>query len=261
MDTSLENRIAIVTGASRGIGKAIAEVMAAEGAQLVLVARDGEALQAVADAIAGRGAPAPLVLVEDLKQATAAARVVEAAVAAFGRIDILVNNAGATKRGDFLELTDEDVMDGFALKFHAAVRLCRAAWPHLVASKGAICNIVGVSSRTPTADFTIGGPVNSALLNFTKALAERAISEGLRVNAINPGHILTDRLMHRVAVVSRDRNISMEEAREELRREQGIWRYGTPEEVAQVVAFVCSPAGAYINGAILDVDGGASRGI
>lgn len=261
METRIENKVAIVTGASRGIGRAIAEVMAGEGAQLVLVARDGDALKDVAGAITARGGREPLTLVEDLKQQPAAARAVEAAVGKFGRLDILVNNAGATARGDFLKLTDEDALDGFALKFHAAVRLCRLSWPHLVAAQGSICNIIGVSSRTPTADFTIGGPVNSALLNFTKALADRGISEGVRVNAVNPGHILTDRLMRRVAVASREHGISMDEAQEALRVEHGIWRYGKPEEVAQVVAFACSPAGAYINGAILDVDGGASRGI
>lgn len=261
MDTSLENKVAIVTGASRGIGKAIADVMAAEGAQLVLVARDGDALKDVARGIEERGGRTPLAILGDLKQQAAATRVVEAAIEKFGRLDILVNNAGATARGDFLKLTDEESLDGFALKFHAAVRMCRTSWPHLVASQGSICNIIGVSSRTPTADFTIGGPVNSALLNFTKALAERGISEGVRVNAVNPGHILTDRLLRRVAVVSHERGISMEEAQEAMRVEHGIWRYGKPEEIARVVAFVCSPAGAYINGATLDVDGGATRGI
>jgi len=130
-----------------------------------------------------------------------------------------------------------------------------------VTSAGAICNVIGVSSRTPTADFTIGGPVNSALLNFTKALADRGISEGVRVNAVNPGHIVTDRLRRRVETYSLEKGMTTEEAQEALCVEHGIWRFGSAEEVAQVIAFMCSPAGAYINGATVDVDGGASRGI
>src|SRR3546814_13973081 len=108
----------------------------------------------------------------DLSVAAEPERVVRAAVDRFGRLDILVNNAGATKRGDFLALTDADHLDGFALKYHATVRFCRAAWPHLVAAGGAVVNISGIGAQTPDAEFTIGGPVNSALLNFTKALAQ-----------------------------------------------------------------------------------------
>lgn len=261
MDTSLQDRVAIVTGASRGIGRAIAEVMAAEGAQVVLVARDRDAMEQVAAGLAATGAPPALVLAEDLRDPDAAGRVVAATLARFGRLDILVNNAGATRRGDFFSLTDADALDGFALKFHGAVRLCRTAWPHLAAAGGAICNIIGAASRTPSADFTIGGPVNSALLNFTKALAQRATAEGLRINAVNPGPILTDRLALRLEALARERGLSPAEAEEAMRRDMGIWRFGTPEEVARVVAFVCSPAAAYVNGAILDVDGGMTRGI
>ena len=115
------------------------------------------------------------------------------AVAAFGRLDILVNNAGATKRADFFTLTEEDWQDGFALKFHGYVRTTRAAWPHLRETRGCIVNIVGVGSRAGSAEFTIGGSVNVALLNFTKAMADIGMKDGVRVNAINPGLIETER--------------------------------------------------------------------
>src|SRR5262249_3479375 len=134
----------------------------------------------------------------DLMQPETPAAVVDATVARFGRIDVLVNNAGATKRGDFLTLPDTDWADGFALKFFGAMRCSRAAWPHLQASRGVIVNVVGIGGRTGSAEFAIGGAVNAALLNLTKVLADRGVKDGVRVNAINPGGIATDRLKTRV---------------------------------------------------------------
>ena len=188
---------AIVTGSSRGIGAAIAIELARCGARLTLTGRDQAALADVAAAVEKASGTRPPVVPCDLREPPAARQVVEAAVEAHGRIDILVNNAGATKRGDFLALADDDFLDGFALKFHGAVRMTRAAWPQLVSAKGKLVNIVGIGSLTPAKDFTIGGPVNSALINFTKAMADRALGEGVRVNAVNPGHIVTDRLRRR----------------------------------------------------------------
>ena len=105
----------------------------------------------------------------------------------YGQIDIVVNNAGATKRGEFLQLTDEDWADGFALKFFGAMRLTREAWPHLKKQAGSVLNISGVGGRMPGPLFTIGGSVNAALLSFTKAMADIGIRDGVQVNAINPG--------------------------------------------------------------------------
>ena len=122
-----------------------------------------------------------------------------AALDAHGAIDIVVNNAGATKRGDFFELTDADWADGFALKFMGAVRLTRAAWPHLKARRGSVLNIIGAGGRTPSAEFTIGGSVNGACLSFTKAVADIGIQDGVQVNAINPGRVKTDRFQQTLA--------------------------------------------------------------
>src|SRR4051794_16956310 len=127
MDLQLAGKVAVVTGASRGIGRAIAHTLASEGLRLALVARSRDLLDQVAAACATEC----LVHAADLRDPSAPAAVVAAAVERFGRIDVLVNNAGATKRGDFLTLTDADWHDGFALKFFGAMRLCRAGWPHL----------------------------------------------------------------------------------------------------------------------------------
>ncbi|HEX8253328.1 MAG TPA: SDR family NAD(P)-dependent oxidoreductase, partial [Thermoanaerobaculia bacterium] len=177
MDLQLQGKIAIVTGASRGIGQAIAEVLSSEGMKLVLVARSADDLERVAASLPGESR----VQAADLRDPAAPAKVVASAIDAFGRLDLLVNNAGATQRGDFLELTDETWADGFALKFFGAMRCCRAAWPHLVQTRGAIVNISGVGGRTGSAEFTIGGSVNAAVLNLTKALADRGIKDGVRV--------------------------------------------------------------------------------
>ena len=197
----MPDRAAIVTGASRGIGRAIALRLARDGACVVLAARDAAALDGAVheiQAAGGQAASIPL----DLRLPDSPARLVEFALESFGRIDIVVNNAGATKRGDFLALTDDEWTDGFALKFFGAMRLTRAAWPHLKAQSGTIVHIVGIGGRTPGREFTIGGSVNAALLSFTKALADLGIADGVQVNAVNPGAVRTGRLHRRLTRIA-----------------------------------------------------------
>ena len=255
MDLLLPNKVAIVTGASRGIGKAIAETLSAEGMKVVLVARSKAELESLATSFSNEC----LVQAVDLREPDSANRVVASTIEKFGKLDLLVNNAGATKRGDFLTLTDDEWMDGFALKFYAAVRLSRAAWTHLIESKGSIINIIGIGGRTGSAEFTIGGTVNAALMNLTKALADRGVKDGVRVNAINPGSIATERLQIRIQNYAKTNNISLEEATKRMPRDMKIERFGKPAEIAHAVTFLASPQAAYIQGAILDVDGGATR--
>jgi NAD(P)-dependent dehydrogenase (short-subunit alcohol dehydrogenase family) len=255
MDLMLSNKVVIITGASRGIGKAIAETLSAEGMKVVLAARSRDELESLAKSLSNES----LVQIVDLREPDSANQIVASTIEKFGRLDLLVNNAGATKRGDFLTLTDEEWTDGFALKFYAAMRLSRAAWPHLQAGKGGIINIIGIGGRTGNAEFAIGGAVNAALMNLTKALADRGIKDGVRVNAINPGSIATERLQTRLRNYAKEKDISLEEAAQRLSREMKIERFGEPEEIARAVAFLASPQAAYIQGAILEVDGGATR--
>jgi 3-oxoacyl-[acyl-carrier protein] reductase len=240
-------RTAIVTGASRGIGNAIARRLAQDGARVVLCARNEELLKATAWEIGDNA----LTVALDLRLPESSAQVVEAAVAKFGTVDIVVNNAGATKRGDFESLTDDDFIDGFALKYYGAVRMTRAAWPHLKRQSGSVVNIVGVGGRTPSAQFTIGGSVNAAVLAFTKAMSELGIREGVQVNAINPGPVRTDRLAQRLRTTS-------EEA---FMRESRIARIGEPEDIAAMVAFILSPHGRLLQGSLIDMDGGQTKTI
>lgn len=255
IDVNPNNKVAIVTGGSRGIGKAIAETLSFEGMKLVLVARSHDELETLSKSLPSEA----LIQAVDLREPDSANQVVAATIAKFGKLDLLVNNAGATKRGDFLKLTDEEWIDGFALKFYGAMRVSRAAWTHLQASQGTIINIIGVGGRTGSAEFTIGGAVNAALMNLTKALADRGIKDGVRVNAINPGSIATERLQTRIANYAKEKNIDLDEAAKRLPREMKIARFGDPTEIARAVAFLASPQAAYIQSAILDVDGGATR--
>jgi NAD(P)-dependent dehydrogenase (short-subunit alcohol dehydrogenase family) len=255
MDLKLSGGVAIVTGASRGIGRAIAETLAAEGMKIAAAARSQEQLNALAKSIQTDC----LAHAVDLRQPGAAAAVVDAAVKRFGRIDLLVNNAGATKRGDFFELTDADWDDGFALKFFGAMRLCRAAWRHLQASRGAIVNIIGVGGRTGSADFMIGGSVNAAFRLFTKALADRGVKDGVRVNAINPGYIKTERLQVRLKTFAAEQGLDVLRAEGELAKATGVARFGEPSEIAAAVAFLASTRCGFCHGALLDVDGGQTR--
>ena len=257
MELGLRDKIAIVTGASKGIGRAIAGALAAEGVKLTLVARSQTLLEELAQSLP----TSCLVQAEDLRDPDAASRVVAATIEHFGRVDALVNNAGATKRGDFLELTDADWADGYALKFFGAMRLCRAAWAHLQQSSGCIVNIAGIGGRTASAEFTVGGSVNAALTNFTKALSDRGVRDGVRVNAINPGSILTDRLETRLQSFATERGIDRDSALLEMPKSFGIARFGNPDEIARAVAFLVSHQASYVQGAIIDVDGGQTRGL
>jgi len=255
VSTAAGARVALISGASRGIGAAIARELSAAGLSVALVARSGDALDALAAQLPG---PA-LALPADLSDPDAAARAVAAARERFGRLDVLVNNAGATPRGDFLGFSDADWDAGFALKFFGAVRLCRAAWPLLAEHAGAIVNIAGIGGRTGSAEFAIGGAVNAALSNLTKSLADRGVREGVRVNAVNPSAIATERTQVRIDALARERGLDPDAAAAELARTLGVARFGAPQEVARVVAFLVSDAASYMQGAIVDVDGGQTR--
>jgi NAD(P)-dependent dehydrogenase (short-subunit alcohol dehydrogenase family) len=255
MDLKLTGKVAIVTGASRGIGRAVAQTLAAEGMKIVAVARSMDQL----DDLAASLKTDSLVQAVDLRNRESAAAVVAAASARFGAIDLLVNNAGATKRGDFFELTDADWDDGFALKFFGAMRLSRAAWPHLQASRGAIVNIIGIGGRTGSADFAIGGSVNAACRLLTKALADRGVRDGVRVNAINPGSIKTKRLDIRLKGFAEEHGIDLADAERQMAKSSGVARFGQPSEIAAAVAFLASPQCGFCHGALLDIDGGQTR--
>jgi 3-oxoacyl-[acyl-carrier protein] reductase len=260
MDLGLTGKVALVTGSSRGIGRGIALTLAAEGCDVMLTGRDEKALEEVVAAVGKLGRKARFATT-DLRQDDAPATLVVAAKRAFGRIDILVNNAGTTKRGDFLELTDADWQDGYALKFFAHVRLARAAWPLLAESKGSIVTIGGTSGRMPTAGFTIGSSVNAAAAAFSKALADRGKTDGVQVNTIHPSYVETERLWRRIKADMERTGQDEPAVREWHRRDIGVMRFGTPDDIGGLVAFMVSPRGRWLHGATIDMDGGEVKAL
>lgn len=261
MDLGLKGKVALITGASGGIGTAIATELAREGADLCLTARDPKKLQETAGVLEKISGRRPAIHAGDLSEPDAASAAVAAAIAAFGRLDIVANCAGDTKRGDFLKLTEDDWSGGFAVKFHGCVRMTRAAWPRLRETEGTVINIVGVGSRFGSAEFAIGGAVNVALLNFTKVMADIGIKDGVRVNAINPGLIETERLARNVARLMGEHSCTRDEAVSRMLAPRGTKRFGRPEEIGWLAAFLASPKAAFIQGSIIDIDGGATRSL
>ncbi|WP_210483570.1 SDR family NAD(P)-dependent oxidoreductase [Microvirga antarctica] len=256
----LVDKIAVVTGASRGIGAAIARELARHGADVVLTARDPAPLAEVAAEVKSLGRRSTVVA-GDLTLPDFGSKVVNAAIETFGRVDLLVNNAGATKRGNFVDLTDADWDDGFALKFFGAVRMCRLCWPELRKSRGAVLNIGGAGGRTPDKPFTIGSSVNAAMMAFTKALADLGREDDVRVNLVNPGLIRTDRLEKRIVDAMKADGITRELAEQQLSNQAAITHIGEAEDIARIVAFMLSDSGMLFHGSLVDADAGYTKGV
>ena len=262
MDLGLDGKVAIVTGGSKGIGRAIAIGFAEEGASVLVCARGEEALDetvALASERSGaRGKSARVEAVQaDLGKLDDLKRVVARCVDAFGKIDILVNNAGSARPGDFQKLTDEEWLQDWNLKFFGYVRMAREVLaPMQRQTHGVIVNVIGTGGLIPTGGYMIGGSANAALNHFTKALAGEGSKYGVRVVGINPGPILTERLrtMTNPRAAGRDFN-------EVLKKMTPLGRPGRPEEVADLVTFLASERASFIHGAKITIDGGANPGL
>ncbi len=254
------NRVVVITGGSRGIGRAIAQAFARAGAQTVIAATSEANLADAAAAIAGSGGPAPLTVAADLRRLEECERLYALVKERFRRCDVLVNNAGATRAGNFLDLTDDDWRDGFSLKFFGGVRLSRLFWPMLKEAGGHVVNIGGGAARTPRADFTIGGACNAAMANFTKGLSLLGMRDGVNVNIIHPGLTETDRVNDLLSQRAQASGKSVEELRAQAVAKDGIRRIGTPQDVAELALFLCSEKARHIQGTAIAVDGGATPG-
>ena len=256
----MSKSVAIVTGASQGIGQATAIRLARDFSALTLVARNAANLEQTAVAVRAAGAEA-LVIDADLARPEAAQAVVDQTVAAFGRIDALLNIAGAVPQIDLFEMTDAEWESGLALKLHGARRLTVAAWPALKQAKGSVVLMSGNSALFPKAPYAAVGTINAAVVALAKAFSDRGITDGVQVNSVLPGPVMTGRRRSYLEHWAPLHNMTVEEATANFPQEAGIARYGEPAEIAELMAFLVSPGARWMTGSTLRMDGGEVKSI
>ena len=252
MDLHIEGKRALITGGSKGIGLASAAALAEAGVSLVLAARDPATLADAAQSLRRRQVDVQTIAA-DLSQETEVLRVAAAA----GDIDILVNNAGAIPPGTLTAIDNETLRRAWDLKVFGFISMCRAIYPGMAArGSGVIINVIGAAGEKYPSDYIAGAAGNAALMAFTRALGKAAPKDGVRVVAINPGPVATQRLemllRHRAQVELGDGNRWLE-----LCRHMAFGRPAKPEEIGDSVAFLASPRSGYTTGTVLTIDGGA----
>lgn len=252
MDLKLAGKTALVTGGSKGIGRATAEVLADEGCNVILVAREQAPLDAAAAAIRARRQVAVRTIAADLSSDAAVRRVVDAA----GDLDILVNNAGAIPPGDVLSIDDAKWRQAWDLKVFGYISFCRVIYAQMKARKaGVIINVIGAAGEKFPTNYIAGAAGNASLMAFTRALGKGAPADGLRVVAINPGPVETDRLVMLRRAEAQEKFGDPERWRE-LTSSMPFGRAAQPAEIGNAVAFLASPLSGYTSGTVLTIDGG-----
>jgi NAD(P)-dependent dehydrogenase (short-subunit alcohol dehydrogenase family) len=257
MDLELNGKHVLITGGSKGIGLACARAFLQEGARVSLIARRAETLNdARASLLASFPGAAVNVIAADLKDASAAVAALDAAEAALGPIDALVNSAGAARRAPPDELTPQHWRDGMDAKYFTYVNVVDPAIKRMAErGAGAIVNVVGMGGKVASPIHLAGGAANAALMLMSVGLAAAYGRRGVRVNAVNPGLTLTERMDEGLAADARMSGTSKEDALAKAGRLMPLGRPARPEEIANAVVFLCSPRASYISGAVLSMDG------
>ena len=261
MDLGLRGKTCIVTGASKGIGAAIARAFVNEGVDVALLARHREPLERLAEELRSLGGKA-FVVTADLSTESGAASGIQQAAAQLGRIDILVNNAGSSPLGSFDKVSDQEWLETFALKPMGYVRTIRAALPFMRSQKkGRIVNVVGAGGRWAVAEYVMGC-MNAAVLHLTKSLGELLAPEGITVTAINPGPTgPTERFDKVMAAWSTHLGMPEDEFRRKYERDLPLRRVANTTEVARMVVLMASDVTEYATGGALQADGASARGV
>jgi 3-oxoacyl-[acyl-carrier protein] reductase len=252
--------VAVVTGASQGIGRATALRLARDFSAVVLVARDKESLETAASEITAVGARA-MVIAIDLRLPSSAETVIKGTLERFGRIDALLNIAGAVPQIDLFQMSDTEWDDGLALKFHGARRLTTEAWAALKASNGSVVLMSGSAALEPKPGNAAVAAINAAITALAKAFAEQGIKDGVRVNSVSPGAVMTGRRQAFFRKWAPAHNLTVEEAIKKFPEQAGITRFGKPEEIADLMSYLVSPAAKWMTGASVRMDGGEIKGI
>ena len=258
MDLKLKDKVAIVGGASQGIGFGIARTLAAEGVKLAITARREKPLREAAEKIRAETGMEPLALPADCRRAEDCAAVVTLTTAHYGGLDILVNNDGAPPLGDLISFDDAAWHQAIERNLMYVVRMCRAAVPHMKQrGGGSVLNITAISAIQPIPGFGLSVATWDAVIGYAKTLSLELAAAGINVNTICPGYIETERLQKVFAADGQDPNLM----RAKLADEIAMRRIGTVEDIAGIVAFLVSPRGNYITGTAIQVDGGLFRGL
>jgi 3-oxoacyl-[acyl-carrier protein] reductase len=255
-----QKSVAIVTGASQGIGQATALRLAGAFSAIVLVARGKGGLEQTADEVKSLGADA-MVCALDLREPVSAKTLIEATLGRFGRIDALLNIAGAVPQIDLFEMTDAQWDDGMALKFHGARLLTIQAWNALKASNGSVVFMSGSAAFDPKPGCAAVATINAAINALAKAFAERGIKDGVQVNSVSPGAVMTGRRQAFFEKWAPAHNLTVDEAIKRFPEQAGITRLGKPEEIADLMAYLVSPAAKWMTGASVRIDGGEIKSI
>jgi 3-oxoacyl-[acyl-carrier protein] reductase len=258
MDLGLTGRVALVTAASKGMGKASAMGLAAEGARVVMCARTESDLKTAAEEIRAKTRAEVLAMPADVTKKDDVAALVDGAVKAFGHVDILVANAGGPPRGYFEEMTDEQWQGAFDVSLLSVVRLVRAVLPSMKARRwGRILTIQSVSVKQPIPELLLSNAVRPGVAGMMKTLAGQLGKDGITVNTVCPGKIMTDRFLGGQKASGLSREDYLARAVEDV----PVRRIGTPEEFANVIVFLASERASYVTGVAVQVDGGLVRGL
>jgi 3-oxoacyl-[acyl-carrier protein] reductase len=263
MDLNLTGRVAVVNAASRGLGRAIAEALAAEGARLVISSRDEDAIERTAGEITAACGGQVVPLAVDVSTPEAAPRLANIARERFGQLDILVNNSGGPPYGHFEDFDDAAWQSAFELLLLNVVRMVRACLPQLRSSgHGRVVNVASTSVRQPIPGLLLSNSLRAGVASLAKTLSDELAPDQITVNTVLPGRILTDRLREGAAQRARDAGVPVDDlVRSEASKDIPLKRVGEPADMGSLVAFLCSDAASYITGQTIAVDGGWVRGL
>jgi len=263
MDLGLRGKTAIVAASSKGLGRAVAQALASEGASVVMCSRDQAAIDTAAEAVQAAAASGAQVLGlrADVTDQADLERVVSACVERFGGVDVLYNNAGGPKPGTFETLSDADWLQAVDLNLMSAIRLTRLCLPHMRRQRwGRIITGTSSSVKQPIANLMLSNSIRSATTAWAKTLADQVAADGITVNLLAPGRILTERLRQIDADAAERSGRGLEEVERDALAAIPLGRYGQPAEFGAAAAFLASEQAAYITGVTLLVDGGLFRG-